>query len=83
VQEGLLDLCFLTKQLIAKDKYTSFSGNSFQSQHKTKGSMAGFSTTRLLPTLQASSDIFGNRIISSGIWSAHSPNLNPCDLCVV
>jgi hypothetical protein len=51
VQEGLLDLCYLTKQLIAKDKYTSFSGNSFQSQHKKKDFMAGFNKTRLLPTL--------------------------------
>jgi hypothetical protein len=25
------------------------------------------------------SDVFGDRIISSGIWPACSPNLNPCD----
>jgi hypothetical protein len=30
VQEGLLHLFILTKQLIAKDMYRSFSGNSFQ-----------------------------------------------------
>jgi hypothetical protein len=24
-------------------------------------------------------DIFGGRIISSGIWPAHSPDLNPCE----
>jgi hypothetical protein len=29
--------------------------------------------------MQALSDIFGDRIISSGIWSARSPELNPCD----
>jgi hypothetical protein len=29
--------------------------------------------------MQALSDVFGNRIISSGIWPAHSPDLNPCD----
>jgi hypothetical protein len=28
---------------------------------------------------QALSDIFADRIISSDIWSAHSPDLNPCD----
>jgi hypothetical protein len=25
------------------------------------------------------SDVFRDRIISSGIWTAHSPKLNPCD----
>jgi hypothetical protein len=25
-------------------------------------------------------DVFGDRIISSGIWPARSPDLNPCDL---
>jgi hypothetical protein len=31
VQEGLLDLCFLTKQLIVKNMFGLFSDNSFQS----------------------------------------------------
>jgi hypothetical protein len=30
-------------------------------------------------SMQALSDVFGDRIISSGIWLAHSPDLNPCD----
>jgi hypothetical protein len=30
-------------------------------------------------SLQALSDVFGDRIISSGIWPALSPDLNPCD----
>jgi hypothetical protein len=30
-------------------------------------------------SLQALSDVFRNRIINSGIWAAHSPDLNPCD----
>jgi hypothetical protein len=30
-------------------------------------------------SMQALSDVFGDRIISSGIWPAHSPDLNPCD----
>jgi hypothetical protein len=30
--------------------------------------------------LQAVSDVFGNRIISSGIWSERSPDLDPCEL---
>jgi hypothetical protein len=29
--------------------------------------------------MQALSDVFGNRIISSGIWPARLPDLNPCD----
>jgi hypothetical protein len=30
-------------------------------------------------SMQALSDLFGDRIISSDIWPAHSPDLNPCD----
>jgi hypothetical protein len=30
-------------------------------------------------SVQALSDVFGDRIISSGIWPARSPDLNPCD----
>jgi hypothetical protein len=29
--------------------------------------------------MQALSNIFRGRIISSGIWPAHSPDLNPCN----
>jgi hypothetical protein len=29
---------------------------------------------------QALSDVFGGRIISSDIWPARSPDLNPCDV---
>jgi hypothetical protein len=75
---------FLTKQLNAKDIYRSFSGNSFHRYKKKKDCMAGFSKTQLLPTLhvylRALSDAFGDRIASSCIWPARSPNLNPCDL---
>jgi hypothetical protein len=30
-------------------------------------------------SMQAFSDVFKDRIISSCIWPGHSPNLNPCD----
>jgi hypothetical protein len=30
-------------------------------------------------SIQALSDVFKDRNISSGIWPAHSPSLNPCD----
>jgi hypothetical protein len=29
--------------------------------------------------MQALSDVFRDRIISSGVWSPHSPDFNPCD----
>jgi hypothetical protein len=29
--------------------------------------------------MQALSDVFGDRITSSVIWPAHSPDFNPCD----
>jgi hypothetical protein len=32
-----------------------------------------------LMSMWALSDVFGDRIISSGIWPARSPDLNPCD----
>jgi hypothetical protein len=30
-------------------------------------------------SVEAFSDVFGDRIISSGIWPARSSDLNPCD----
>jgi hypothetical protein len=30
-------------------------------------------------SMQALSDVFGDRIISNDIWPARSPDLNPCD----
>jgi hypothetical protein len=30
-------------------------------------------------SMQALSDVFGDRIISSGVWPARSPDLNYCD----
>jgi inhibitor of nuclear factor kappa-B kinase subunit alpha len=37
-------------------------------------------TARTSVSVQALSDVVGkNRIISSGIWQARSPDLNPCD----
>jgi hypothetical protein len=30
-------------------------------------------------SMQALANVFGDRIISSGIWPARSPDLNPCD----
>jgi hypothetical protein len=32
-----------------------------------------------LISMQALSDVFGDRIVCSGIWPTRSPDLNPCD----
>jgi hypothetical protein len=42
---------FITKRLIVKDIYRSFSGNYFRSYQKNKDSKASFIKTQLLPTL--------------------------------
>jgi hypothetical protein len=59
VQEGLLDLCFFTKQFFPEFQQDS------NTAHGARMCM------------QALSDVFGDRIISSGIWSARSLDL--CD----
>jgi hypothetical protein len=63
---------FLTKQLIAKDVCRLFLGNGWFQQDSATAPTAHIS-------MQALSDIFKDRIVGSGIWSAHSSNLNPCD----
>jgi hypothetical protein len=74
-------VCF--NERIAKDMYGSFSGNSFQCKHKKKdygwfqNDSATAHTARMF--MQALSSVFGDRIISSGVWPACSPSLNPCD----
>jgi hypothetical protein len=47
--------------------------------------MVGFNKTQPLPTLermsmQALPDVIRDIIISSGIWPAHSPCFNPCNV---
>jgi hypothetical protein len=75
---------FFKEKLIVKYMYGLFYSSSFQRYLKKKESMGGFSKTQLLLTLhvlsmQALSDVFGDRIISSDIWPARSPDPNPCD----
>jgi hypothetical protein len=36
-------------------------------------------TVRIRVSMQALSDVFGDRIISRGIWPVLSPDLNPCN----
>lgn len=41
--------------------------------------MAGFTAHTASMSMQALSDVFRNRIISSGTWPEHSPMFSPCD----
>jgi hypothetical protein len=74
---------FLTKQFIAKDMYRSFSAiiSRVNRSRKTVGWFQQDSATAHTARMstQSLSDVFGDRIISSGIWAARSPDLNPCD----
>jgi hypothetical protein len=84
VQEKSLDLCFLTKQLIAKDNVQVIL-RQFLSELTEEERLYGWfqqdsataNTARM--SMQALSDVFGDRIINNDIWPAGSPDLNPCD----
>jgi inhibitor of nuclear factor kappa-B kinase subunit alpha len=86
VQEGLLDLCFLIEHLIVKDMYKSFTGSSLTEVQLTEEERlygwfqqdSATAHTACMP-MQGLSDVFGDRIISSDIWPAGTPDLNPCD----
>jgi hypothetical protein len=68
---------FLMKQLIAKDMCRSF----FPEEEKLYDWFQQDSATAHAAhmSLQALSNVFGDRIISSFIWLARSPDINPCD----
>jgi hypothetical protein len=73
------------KETINCERYVQvILGQALPELTEDENTMAGFSKTQLLPALyvylsRALSDVFGDRIISSGIWPARSPDLNPCD----
>jgi hypothetical protein len=61
-----------------------FSGNIFQTLTEEEGLYGWFqqdtaATNIARMSIQPLTDGLGDRIISSGIWPAHSPDLNPCD----
>jgi hypothetical protein len=65
---------------IVKDMYRSFSKvTEEESLWMLSGRLSYCSHCTYCMSMQALSGVFGDRIISSGIWPAHSPDLNPCD----
>jgi hypothetical protein len=68
---------FLTKKLTAKDTYRSFSGNYFQLTEEERLKLVSAHIACI--SMQALTSVFGERIISSGVCPASSPDLNPCD----
>jgi hypothetical protein len=71
---------FLMKQLIAKDMYRSFF-QKLTEKERLYGWFQQDSATAHTTciSMQALSDVFGDRTGSTGIWPACSPDLNPCD----
>jgi hypothetical protein len=83
VQKGLLDLCFFN-ETINCERYVHVILRQFFPElieEKIYGwfqqDSATAHTTRM--SMQALSDVFGDKIISSGVWPARSPDLSPCD----
>jgi hypothetical protein len=72
--------CFLTKQLIAKDMYRSFLELTVGEGPYGWFLQNSATAHTAHKSMQALSNVFGDRIISSGILSASSPNLNLCNL---
>jgi hypothetical protein len=77
-------MCFLAKQLIAKDYVWVILRQFFPELTEEERFYGWFQqdlatahTARI--SKQALSNVFGHRLISSGIWPACSPYLNPFD----
>jgi hypothetical protein len=81
---GLLYPCFL-KEIINSESYVQdFLGQSSPELTEAERLYGWFqqdSATAHIAriSMQALSEVFGDRIISSGIWPARSPDLNPGD----
>jgi hypothetical protein len=79
VQERLLDVCFFNKTVNC-ERYVEVILRQFFPEMTEEERLHGWfqqdSTTAYTScmSMQALSDVFGDRIISSGIWSARSPN---------
>jgi hypothetical protein len=84
VEEGLLDLYFLMKQLIAKDIFVIlrqfFPELTEEERFHGWFQQASATAHTAYMSMQALSDVFRDRIISRGIWQTHSPDFNPCDI---
>jgi hypothetical protein len=86
VQEGLSDLFF--NETVNCERYVQVILEQFFPELTEEKRLYGWfqqdsataHTARISTRMQALSNVFGDRIISSGIWPARSPNLNPCDI---
>jgi hypothetical protein len=84
VQEGFLDLCFFN-ETVNLERYVQVILRQLFPQLTEEERLYGWfqqdsatvHTARM--SMQALSNVFGDRLISSGIWPAYSPDLNPCD----
>jgi hypothetical protein len=82
VQEALFDPCFF-KETINCEGYVRVILGHFLSELTEEESVCGWFQHDSAPahtactdmSMQALSDVFGNRTISSDIWPARSPNL--------
>jgi hypothetical protein len=83
VQEGFLDLCFLTKQLIVKDMYRSLFSELTEERLYGWFQQDSVTAHTARMSMQTLSGVFGERIITTGIWPAHSPDLIPCDFLIL
>jgi hypothetical protein len=88
VQEGLLDLCFYNKKINFERYVQVILGQFFPgltNEERLYGWFQQDSATACTAfmSIQALSNLFGDRIISSGIWPAHSPNLNSCNFLLL
>jgi hypothetical protein len=83
----LLDLCLLAKQLLAKDTIQvilrQFCLKLTEEQYVHGWFQQGsttINTARTSMSMQAASDVLGDRNLSSDTWPVNSPNPGPYDL---
>jgi hypothetical protein len=87
VKGGLLDLCFFNRtvnceryvQVILRQLFPELTKEERLYGWFQQDSATAYSA--LMP-MQALSDVFGDKIINTGIGSAHLPDLNPCDFFI-
>jgi hypothetical protein len=68
----------LFKETSNCERYVQVILGQFLPELTEEHSTAGFKNAARM-SMQVLSDVFGDRIISGGIWPARSPDLNPCD----
>jgi hypothetical protein len=77
VQDGLLDLCFFIETVKCQRSVQVILWQKKKDYGWFQQDSATVHTACM--SMQALADVFGDRIISSGIWPARSPDLNTCN----